>query len=257
VKVGERFAYSLSVVYPAELNVLFPDSTYVYDSFDLEEKVPFPTKTIGSESVDSAIYYFTTFEIDSIQVLSLPVYLLSPEDSIAFYPQEDSVILRHVVTQIPDSLALIDNTIYRPVRYQFNYPYLLVGLGVLLIVLILIFIFFGKKIRKRYSSYRISKRHQRFLKNFEELTRSGKNPEPVLLFWKQYMESLDTIPYTKMTSKEIVHTIQSEVLKEPLSSIDRVIYAKVQDAKLEPTWKDLVMFSNSRYKERLNQLQNA
>jgi len=257
VKVGERFAYTLSVKYPAELNVLFPDSTYLYAPFDLEEKVSFPTLTTGEVSVDSAVYYFSTFEIDSIQQISLPVYLLTPEDSTAFYAENDSVILEHVVTQIPDSLALIDNTIYRPVRYQFNYPYLLVGLGIFVLLLILVMIFFGKQIRQRYVSYKISKRHRRFLKGFEEMASESKNPEPVLLFWKEYMESLDSIPYTKMTSKEIVKAINGESIKEPLKSIDRAIYAQIEQSHLEPTWQDLLLFSNVRYEERLNKLQNA
>ena len=256
VKIGEEFGYSLSLEYPSELNVLFPDSTYTYKGFDLERKESFPTKTTGDTSRDSAVYYFTTFEIDSIQFLSLPVYLLTKEDSVIFEPEKDSFILAHVVTQIPDSLALIDNTIYRPVRYQFNYPYLLIGLGVLVVIVVVVWILFGKRIRKRYQGYLVKKRHRKFIERFDSMSKNG-DPEPTLTYWKKYMEQLEAVPFTKMTTKEILRKTSKESLENPLRSIDRVIYAQFSDSELANSWGNLKEYSNDRYMEKINQLQNA
>jgi hypothetical protein len=76
LKIGEETAFYLSSRYPSEFTVLFPDSTYSFAPFEYSRKVYFPTRTKNGQSVDSTVYYLSTFEIDSIQTLSLPSFII-------------------------------------------------------------------------------------------------------------------------------------------------------------------------------------
>ena len=80
LKIGEQTAFYLSARYPTNLNILFPDSTHGFTPFEYEDKEYFPTETTAGISADSAVYYLTTFEIDRVQLLQLPVYIVNTSD---------------------------------------------------------------------------------------------------------------------------------------------------------------------------------
>src|SRR6187455_220135 len=79
--IGDEGGYFLTARYPSELNILFPDSTYNFAPFEYARKVYYPTKTTNGQSYDSAIYYLSTFEIDKLQSLSLPVFQFTDLDT--------------------------------------------------------------------------------------------------------------------------------------------------------------------------------
>ncbi|MCK5104503.1 MAG: hypothetical protein KAR17_16880, partial [Cyclobacteriaceae bacterium] len=85
IKIGEEIYYTLSVKYDKKLNVLFPDSSYRYGTFEYNSRTWFKTKSDSTLSYDSVIYNLSTFEIDSIQYLQLPVFVLNNEDSLAIF----------------------------------------------------------------------------------------------------------------------------------------------------------------------------
>jgi len=142
IKIGEAVNYSLSVKYPREQDIVFPDSTYNFMPFEINYKDFFFTYSDSVYSYDSAVFNLSTFEIDTIQYLKLPIFVLSNGDSFTVFTEIDSIVLEHIVTQIPDSLALIDNTIYKDLNLAFNYPYLMVGVVTFLFIAGLILIFF-------------------------------------------------------------------------------------------------------------------
>src|SRR5687768_12536023 len=74
VQIGEPVAYFLSATYPQSLTVLFPDSTFSFKPFEYNRKRLSPTHTVGGVSHDSVVYYLSTFEVDKIQYLNLPVF---------------------------------------------------------------------------------------------------------------------------------------------------------------------------------------
>ena len=80
LKIGERTAFYLSARYKSDLTVLFPDSTFQFTPFEFQNKVYFPTRTEQGISHDSAVYYLTTFEVDRVQYLDLPLYVILPQD---------------------------------------------------------------------------------------------------------------------------------------------------------------------------------
>ncbi len=239
VKIGKSIEFYLSARYPERLNILFPDSTFSFAPFELQKKIYFPTKTENGISKDSVIYLLATYEVDSIQSLKLPVFVVNQMDCTQVFSNTDSVYFQNLVKAIPDSLTteklpLKTNTNYLGVKWQLNYVLFAIGGGILLTALILVWIFFGKRIRKYFKLKRMVKSYEAFRSKFEssveKLDRdfSPQSVEASLVIWKNYLESLLSKPYTKYTSREIKTMENSEELGYALSEIDRMIYGNTK-----------------------------
>src|SRR5688500_20239619 len=62
LKIGEQTAFYLTVRYPSDLTVLFPDSTHAFTPFEYQSKEYFLTRTENGVSADSAVYFLTRSE---------------------------------------------------------------------------------------------------------------------------------------------------------------------------------------------------
>lgn len=71
VKIGESVPYSLSYKDRKNRPVIFPDSLFNFSPFELLKKEYFDTQSDDINSIDSAVYYLATFEIDTVQSLSI------------------------------------------------------------------------------------------------------------------------------------------------------------------------------------------
>ena len=159
VQIGEPIEFALSIKYPKELEIIFPDSLYNFFPFELTKKIYFPTKSDSVFSVDSAIYYLSTFEIDSIQYLKMPVYKVNEFDSLIIWTLQDSIILQHAVESIPDSVAMVTNTNYMEVPMAFNYPYASIALIILIVITVILWLVFGKTVTNKIQIYRLKKQN--------------------------------------------------------------------------------------------------
>ena len=235
VKIGKPIEFYLSAHYPEKLKNLFPDSTFSFSPFELQKKIYFPTRTANGISKDSVIYMLATYEVDSVQTLSLPVFVANPMDCTQVFSNTDSVFFQNLVKAIPDSLTteklpLKVNTNYLGVRWQLNYILFGIGGGIVVIALVLVWVFFGKRIRKYFKLKRMVKSYEAFRIKFENSVEkldqdfSPQSVEASLVIWKNYLETLLSKPYTKYTSKEIRAIENSEELGHALSEIDRMIY---------------------------------
>jgi len=262
-KIGEEISYTLSVGYNKNLNILFPDSTYNFGTFEYNSRTYFTTKSDSLLSFDSVIYNLSTFEIDTIQFLQLPVFILNNEDSLAIYSTIDSITLVHVVTEIPENPELKSNTDLVSIHKQFNYPYFLIALGVLVFVVLLIALFFGKQLAKVWKVYRMKRIHEKFIKQFFNLIRdvSSNNPvntpDHVLAVWKIYMERLENKPISKLTTKEILVLHSNARLKENLRMIDRCIYGGEIGSDLFASFDNLMKFSMEIYAQKIMDIKNG
>lgn len=268
IKVGEPATYTLSFRYPRDLEVVFPDENENYAPFEYLDRQFFPTRTDSLYSFDSVVYQITTFELDSIQSLALPVYIVSKDkkgepDSTAIYADADSVFLQRLITQAPDSLNLKANTEYRLVDLQFNYPYLLIVIVAFILLVVLVYVIFGKKIRRQWKIYRLKKDNKNFHEQFNSAvaalksTPSRHHLEETLVIWKRYMERLDHIPYTKLTTKEIVQLPSGELLQENLRAIDRSIYGRSLNGELISHFDHLYEHTDKRFKQRIEEIKHA
>lgn len=235
VKIGEPVAFTLAARYPSHELVLFPDSLFDYAPFDFDSKKIFPTVTTGATSYDSAVYYLTTFEIDRVQTVKLPVFRVAGRDSTTYYSNADSVRIRQMVKTIPDTvgiaaLPLKSDTRYHPVNTLFNYPLVTIIAVGIVVLLIAVWIIFGKRIRRGFLMRRLRNSHERFIRAFNEnLHEVGRSPgsratEVTLSVWKSYMEQMESMPFTKMTSRETMALEQDSKLGDSLRQVDRAIY---------------------------------
>jgi hypothetical protein len=263
IKVGQQVPYSITVSYPENATILFPDSTYAFSPFEFVKKKYFQTKTTNSISYDSVVYYLTTFEIDSIQNLKLPVYEVHKQDCTAIYTENDALIFKNLVVQKLDSieapaLPLKTNTTYQTVKWLLDYPLLLAVVGVLLVILLIVWIIFGKRIRTYFKIRKLSKNHEAFLTKFTTTVSqlnsdfSSKKTEAITLLWKNYMERLTNTPYTKFTSKEIILKEKDEQLATALQSVDRMIYGG--SAYDSSSFESLRAFANNQYTHKLKEI---
>lgn len=262
-KIGEELQFALSVKYDRSLNILFPDSLYKFGSFEYNSREYFITKTDSAFSYDSVVYHLSTFEIDSIQYLQLPVYVVNNEDSLAVFSNIDSVMLIQVVTEIPENPEMKENTDLVKIKKQFNYPYLLIGLGVLGVLGLIVLLFFGKQILRSWKIFRMQRAHKKFIEKFFSLMRDAtsnnpsNSPEHVLAFWKRYLEKLEKLPISKLTTKEILVLHNQSELKNNLRIIDRSIYGGEKGNDLFASFDYLMRFSVEVYNEKVQEIKNT
>ena len=268
IKVGQPIEYTLTFRYPSELEVVFPDEKHSFLPFEYIDRNFIPTKSDSTTSVDSVVYTLMTFELDSLQTLALPVYVIGADregavDSTAIYADIDSVHLQQLITQMPDSLDLKENKAYLDVPLQFNYPYLLIGLGILAALLLIVYLVFGDKIRKQWKLRRLRKDHKRFQEQFSEsMAQLEQTPdkqlsEHTLVVWKRYMERLEQAPYTKMTTKEIIKLPSEQELTDDLKAIDRSIYGHHLNGELIGHFKHLEKHTDHRYEQRYRDIKHG
>lgn len=233
--IGKAVPFALTARYKRDQQVLFPDTTYAFAPFEIIKKKYTTTKSDGNQSYDSVVYLVATFELDTLQRLRLPVFLVQEKDCVTLFSPYDSLHINHRVHVLPDSvsverLPLKVNTAYLTVSQLLNYPVLLIVGGALLVVCIIIWIVFGKRIRVWFALRNLSREYTAFTTRYKAALQelagaySPRKAEVTLLIWKTYMEKLEGNPYTRYTSREIVHQVTDSELAKGLQSIDRSIY---------------------------------
>jgi hypothetical protein len=266
VRIGAPLHYTLVAEYPSSYQVLFPDSTFNFAPFEFQSKKFIPTKTLNNLSYDSVIYTLVSFEIDSLQLLSLPVFQVQKRDSLVYLADGDTVFFSAQVEAMPDSLAinqlpLKTNTAYNKVSWILNYPVLLIIAGVLILAAIIVWIIFGKRIRKHFALKRLFKKHGAFISEFDHIVENLNQTfhpdvaEKSMTLWKKYMEELSAKPYTKYTSKEIRELEKGE-LTLALQAVDRMIYARLQPESLS-AFEQLKAFTINRFNQKLQEVKHG
>jgi len=233
--IGKAVPFALTAKYKRTQQVLFPDTTYMFTPFEVLKKKYFATITDGNQSYDSVVYLVATFELDTLQRLRLPVFVVQEKDCVTLFSPYDSLRINHRVHVLPDSvsverLPLKANTAYLTVRQLLNYPVLLIIVGALLVACIIVWFVFGKRIRLWFALRSLNREYATFTSGYKAALReldtaySPRKAEETLLIWKTYMEKLEGNPYTRFTSREIVHQVTDSELGKGLQSIDRSIY---------------------------------
>lgn len=264
--IGEQTAFYLSAHYPSELNVLFPDSTFAFAPFEYQRRNYFATTTAEGVSTDSAVYYFTTFEVDRVQHLRLPVFVVQPQDCTIFQSPRDSVLITQLVAHVPDTvsadkLPLKMNTAYQKVFFEFNFWILMIVVAVLIVFGVLAWVFFGKKIRAYFLARKLKRKHFQFMSTYNAMLAqlhsafSTITTESALSSWKKYMEQLESRPYTKLTTKETLGLIHDESLARNLSAIDTAIYG--HSTSVVGELESLKNFADQQFTKKLREVKHG
>ena len=233
VRVGEIVEYELSSRHAPRQEVIFPDSAADFSPFEYVGRRYAPTRTRQGRSFDQATYRLRTFQLDSLQTLTLPVTVLQGRDTLLVPTAPASIRLVRTApaATAPGPPVLRQNLALRPVEPRFNYPYWLAGLaGVLLLAGGLVLTFRGR-LRQRYRRYRLRKNHAYFLAQYARhverftLSRSLTNMERAITLWKNYLSTLEDSNITSLTTREIVARYQHDAdVRLALQLADRVIY---------------------------------
>jgi hypothetical protein len=263
VKIGEPVKYSLSFSHPSDMELLLPDSNYNFSPFEFISKEYFPTRTINTVSIDSAVYHLRSFEIDKKIALSLPVFIISEEDSIYQYATADTVYLKELIPGEYKTLVLKENTSYNKVEKRYNYPYAIAIYGGSAIILLISFFFLGEPVKRRYRSFISRRTHLSFIRNYKRLEKefvefkNHSSIEQALSIWKTYLSKLEDKPINTYTTTEIISLFSKEDLKISLQTIDRAIYGGLVSDEAVKALKSLRKFSNKRYLKRKKEIGNV
>ena len=266
IKIGEQTAFYLTARYPSNLTVLFPDSTHAFAPFEYQKKEYFLTETTHGVSVDSTLYYLTSFEVDRIQTLRLPVYVVHAGDCTVLETAADTLLITQLVAQVPDTvsadqLPLKMNTSYEEVEYDFNFWMMIIILAGLVLATLVVWFLFGKRIRRHFKAKRLQKNHAQFSERYNTLlgqlqkTFSPPATESALTTWKNYMEQLEARPYTKLTTRETLRIVKEPTLTEPLSRIDRAIYG--HETTVVDSLVNLKKFADQQFHRKMREVQHG
>ncbi len=262
--IGKDVNYWIAATYPSNLEMVFPDSLFDFSPFEYSSKTYFPSQlTADGLAYDSTIYQIQSFEIDPVQYVQLPTIILNGEDSTIINTPLDSIYLTEFAPIVTDSTELKTNLDYQTVDTQFNYPLFYYILGGLFLVVILLGAIFGRKIIKWYRLRRLRKRFEEFIEIFREHIKKLKvdpNPsltEQTLILWKKYQERLDGVPFSVLTTKEILKESFTQELELPLKSIDRVVYGKKVQEDIYQEFHQMEEFTQHRYSKKLEEMKNG
>ncbi len=266
LRVGDQTGFYLAARYPSDLDIAFPDSTFNFGLFEFVSKTYFPTKSKSGQSYDSVIYYLSTFEIEPLQMLSMPVFQLNEQDCTIYQTDIDTVSLIELAKNLPDTVTaqtvpLRENTTYENVPRHFNYPVLIISLIVVIIVTAIVWVLFGKRIRQHFKVQRMSRSHKRFLEVYNQQVASIKaafsprETENALANWKKYMEQLEARPYTKLTTRETARIENNEVLGQNLRSVDGAIYG--HNTRVVESLENLKQFADERFSKKLEEVKHG
>lgn len=262
-EIGDNIDFWLTASYPERLELVLPDSLYDFGVFEYADKNYYPSKIKSGIIYDSAIYTLQCYEIDPIQRLKLPAILLSEGDSILIFSKPDSILFHQLVTQISDTTKLKTNLQFADVKTQFNYPLMWVLFGALLVVTVTIVLIFGKSIVRKIKLRKLKKDYIQFSDELTVFIRQLKEKpdkqtaELAVSKWKKFSERLESKPYSKLTSKEILALGYTAELQDPLRAIDRFIYGGLAEENLYKQFHGIEDFTQHRYSIVVDEIKNS
>jgi hypothetical protein len=263
VKIGEPIKFSLVFRHDSDMELLFPDSTFDYSPFEFVKKEFYPTYSDSIESLDSVVYTLSTFEMEQSLSLALPVFIFENGDTSKLYSEPASVVLNQVIQIITPQDSLKPNTNYKILNTKLNYPYLMIGFGILILIVAITFVFFRKKLLAQYYLYTMKLDHNKFVKRYSDLqyeyreSPSSALLEDILSLWKKYLEKLERVSYTTLTTKEIAAIVDIPQLTSSLQNFDRAIYGGYVLEDMTNSINYLFDIANLKYINRQKEVRNV
>jgi hypothetical protein len=230
--IGDTIYFISIIKYPKNIEIIQPDSSFNFESFDFINKIIIPSYNMNEKIVDSTIYLIRTFNLDSIQSLQLSSYIISRGDSLKITSNTDSININNEIISINPNLKVKYNTIYSKIQSLINYKNILTISSIVISIIILVYILFGKRVRKYIKIRSLNKKLKKFTIKYEKQlsiynSNKFKNElEKLLIIWKVYMEYISNNPYLSSTTKEIEIFKKDIKIIKSLKEIDRKIYSK-------------------------------
>ena len=257
-KIGDSIRLVTILKYPNNIEIIQPDSSYMFSTFDFIGKKIFPSTVSKNIISDSTIYFLRTFEIDSIQKINLKAKIIGRNDSMSILSDTDSVYIINQVNNLTSQSK--ENTLLSKIKSIFNTEkafYITIGI---LLFLIIIFISFRKKIIRYFKIRKIKKQSKFFneefsycLKKYSEKN-NPKELEKLLLLWKRFMENFTQKPYSSSTTIEISLFNDDKEMMDILHKSDKSIYSG-SNLPIETAYLNKLQFkANTISKDKINQI---
>ncbi|WP_299252804.1 hypothetical protein [uncultured Cytophaga sp.] len=261
-RVGQLVHYHLRISYPKEQIAIVPDSAYTFSSFEYVAKSYFPTRTDSLFAYDSIQYILTSFNLDTIQYLQLPISFFKGKDTLKLNTLRDSVAFKRLIKSTLHKDVLGDTQIISTIQ-KFNYPYFIAAVLGLFLLLFILYKIFGKIIIKRYRLIILNTSHKKFIREYDILAAEFKRTadlrmiEQTLAVWKNYLTRLESKPINTFTTKELIGLYDQEELESTLQSLDRNVYGGVATKDSNDALQTIKRFTNRRFQIRRREITNG
>ena len=229
--IGDTIYFISTINYPKNIEIIQPDSSNDYKTFEYIDKLIFPSLKIEDRVLDSTIYLLRTFNTDTIQSLKLSSYIINNNDSLKITSTEDDLIISSQIKKIDQSLKVKYNTILSKINKLINYKYVTYIIAIILLIIGLTYILFGKKIVIFFKIHRLKKAFKSFETNFQKQQmiykkeKSKNEIEKLLVIWKVFMEFISNKTYLSSTTKEIEKFNSNKKIISSLKEFDKNIYS--------------------------------
>ena len=229
--IGDTIYFISTINYPKNIEIIQPDSSNDYKTFEYIDKLIFPSLKIEDRVLDSTIYLLRTFNTDTIQSLKLSSYIINNNDSLKITSTEDDLIISNQIQKIDQSLKVKYNTILSKINKLINYKYATYIIAIILLIIGLTYILFGKKIVIFFKIHRLKKAFKSFETKFQKQQmiykkeKSKNEIEKLLVIWKVFMEFISNKTYLSSTTKEIEKFNSNKKIISSLKEFDKNIYS--------------------------------
>jgi len=229
--IGDTIYFISTINYPKNIEIIQPDSSNDYKTFEYIDKLIFPSLKIEDRVLDSTIYLLRTFNTDTIQSLKLSSYIINNNDSLKITSTEDNLIISNQIKKIDESLKVKYNTILSKINKLINYKYVTYIIAIILLIIGLTYILFGKKIVIFFKIHRLKKAFKSFETKFQKQhmiyrkEKSKNEIEKLLVIWKVFMEFISNKTYLSSTTKEIKKFNSNKKIISSLKEFDKNIYS--------------------------------
>ena len=229
--IGDTIYFISTINYPKNIEIIQPDSSNDYKTFEYIDKLIFPSLKIEDRVLDSTIYLLRTFNTDTIQSLQLSSYIINNSDSLKITSTEDNLIISNQIKKIDQNLKVKYNTFLSKINKLINYKYIAYIIAIILVIIGLTYILFGKKIVIFFKIHRLKKAFKSFETKFQKQQmiykkeKSKNEIEKLLVIWKVFMEFISNKTYLSSTTKEIEKFNSNKKIISSLKEFDKNIYS--------------------------------
>ena len=261
--IGDTIYFISIINYPKNIEIIQPDSSNDYKTFEYIDKLIFPSLKIEDRILDSTIYLLRTFNTDTIQSLKLSSYIINNNDSVKITSTEDDIIISNQIKKIDQSLKVKYNTILSKINKLINYKYVTYIIAIILLIIGLTYILFGKKIVIFFKIHRLKKAFKSFETKFHKQQmiykkeKSKSEVEKVLVIWKVFMKFISNKTYLSSTTKEIEKFNNNKKIISSLKEFDKNIYSPNKNTLKSKDINNLFNEAKHNFNVKLKNIKNG
>ena len=261
--IGDTIYFISTINYSKNIEIIQPDSSNDYKTFEFIDKLIFPSLKIEDRILDSTIYLLRTFNTDTIQSLKLSSYIINNNDSVKITSTEDDIIISNQIKKIDQSLKVKYNTILSKINKLINYKYVTYIIAIILLIIGLTYILFGKKIVIFFKIHRLKKAFKSFETKFHKQQmiykkeKSKSEVEKVLVIWKVFMEFISNKTYLSSTTKEIEKFNNNKKIISSLKEFDKNIYSPNKNILKSKDINNLFNEAKHNFNVKLKNIKNG